>query len=231
MPVLETELRSATRSALRYRPVDADQKPSAPVVPHKRRSRAETRTTSAPAVSDDLVKGYPARQRAVAEPKRRLILSIRTGQRLHPLLFVGLGLLAMLFLWVGISQVVNWGKNEMNTLKYGNPRTFQIDAVVGHGDSELHPSHFIALNLHGVVTIIEFPAGYPGRAHVLATTSLLGSHADQAVVTLSFIDVNHNGKPDMLINIDGVENVLVNDGTGFRPPTPAEQQRILDVLR
>jgi hypothetical protein len=137
----------------------------------------------------------------------------------------------MIFLWVGVLQVVDWGRNEMNTLKYGYPRTFQVDAVVGHGDSSLHPSHFVALNLHGVVTVIELPAGDPARARVLASTSLLGSNADQAVVILSFIDVNHNGKPDMLVNIDGVENVLVNDGTGFRLPTPAEQQRILNALR
>jgi hypothetical protein len=141
------------------------------------------------------------------------------------------GLIAMIFLWVGISQVVTWGTNELNTLKYGDPRTFQIDAVVGNGDSAQHPSHFLAINLHGAITILEFPAGDSGRARVLATTSVLGQNADQAVVTLTFIDVNHNGRPDMLIDIDGVESVLINDQGTFHPPTPAEQQQILHALQ
>ncbi len=29
------------------------------------------------------------------------------------------------------------------------PRTFQVDAVVGHNDSATNPSHFIAMNLNG----------------------------------------------------------------------------------
>jgi hypothetical protein len=35
----------------------------------------------------------------------------------------------------------------------------------------------------------------------------------------------------MLINIEGVESVLVNDGKTFRPPTPLEQQQILRDLQ
>lgn len=110
-----------------------------------------------------------------------------------------LGLIVTILLWTGITQVVNWGNNEMNTLKYGEPHTFQIDAIVGHGDSAQRPSHFLALNLRGEVTILEFPAGDPNRARVLATTSVLGSNASQAVVTLAFVDVKHNGRPDLSV--------------------------------
>ncbi len=35
----------------------------------------------------------------------------------------------------------------------------------------------------------------------------------------------------MLIDIDDIESVLVNNGSSFRPPTPAEQQQILQVLQ
>jgi hypothetical protein len=124
-----------------------------------------------------------------------------------------------------------WGTNEYNAIVYGTPRTYQIDAVVGQGDSSQHPSHFLALNLHGTVSVIEFPAGDPGRARVLATTSVLAPYAEQAVVTLRFIDFSHNGRPAMLIDIDGVQSILVNDGTTFRQPTSAEEQILLQELQ
>lgn len=55
MPVLDTERRAATHSALRYRPiVTTDQVYSVPVVPRARRSRSDVRVTTAPAAPDDL---------------------------------------------------------------------------------------------------------------------------------------------------------------------------------
>ena len=227
MPAIDTERRAAGRSALRYRPIETDQVASGPVVARARRSRPDVRLTTAPAPDDlELEEEHVPRRRSCAPVPQG-----RTRRRTHPLLFVGLGLLMTILLWVGISQVVSWGTNQYNTIVYGSPRTFQLDAVVGHGDSTQHPSHFVAINLRGIVTIIEFPAGDPSRAHVLASTSVLGSNADQAVVILRFIDVNHNGKPDMLITIDGMQSELVNDGTTFRPPTATEQEQLLQYLQ
>jgi hypothetical protein len=227
MPALDTERRTATRSALRYRPIDTDQTHAGPVVSRARRSRPDVRVATAHAALDELEEEEERvpRQRSVTPAPQA-----RTRQRIHPLLFVGLGLAMTVLLWTGISQAMSWGNNELNTLKYGDPRTFQLDAVVGQGDSAQHPSHFIAINLRGIVTILEFPSGDPSRARVLATTSLLSPNASQAVVTLRFIDVSHNGKPDMLVDVDGVQSVLVNDGKTFRPPTPAEQQQILNEI-
>jgi hypothetical protein len=85
--------------------------------------------------------------------------------------------------------------------------------------------------LHGTVSIIEIPAGDASRARMLASSSVLGPHADLAVVTLQFIDVSRNGHPDMLINVNGVQSVLINDGASFRPPTQAEQQQVLLYLQ
>jgi hypothetical protein len=237
MPTLNTERRAATRSALRYRPIDTgdtDQAVPAPVVARARRQRSDVRVTTAPATPDDLdleEEERVPRRRAGAPTPRQPTPSTYTRQCMHPLLFVGLGLIVTLLLWVGISQLMAWGTNEYNTIVYGSPRTFQIDAVVGQDDSTLHPSHFVALNLRGEVTILEFPAGDPSRARVLASTSVLGPNADQAVVTLRFIDMNHGGRPDMLITIDGVQSILVNDGKTFRPPTPAEEQQIFQHLQ
>ena len=38
-------------------------------------------------------------------------------------------------------------------------RTAQLDAVVGHNDSAAHPTHFIFINLHGQIQIIEIQGG------------------------------------------------------------------------
>lgn len=230
MLVLDTERRTAHRSALRYRPIDTNQALPAPVISRAHRSRPDGQITAAPVTPDELDredKEHIPRRSTRAPASQRPGSSAPTRRHIHPLLFMGFGLVITLLLWVGLAQLVSWGNNELNILKYGNPRTFQIDGVVGGGDSTQHPSHFIAINLHGKVTILEFPASDPERARVLATTSILGPHADQAVVTLAFIDISHNGQPDMLIDIDGVESVLINDHGIFWPPTPAEQQQIL----
>jgi hypothetical protein len=235
MPVLDAERSTAGRSALRYRPMASDQVTAGPVVSRSRRSRPDVRVTAAPVAPDDLEREEEERapRRSASTPVLRTPAPpARSRQGVHPLVFVGLGLAVTVLLWTGISQVLSWGTSTYNDLVYGNPRTFQADAIVGHGDSVQHPSHFIAINLHGIVTIIEFPAGNPGRARVLATTtSLLSSTADQAVVTLAFVDVNHNGKPDMLVTIDGVQSALVNDGTTFRPATAPEQRQLLIDLQ
>jgi hypothetical protein len=49
-------------------------------------------------------------------------------------------------------------------------------------------------------------------------------------VTLRFVDINHNAKPDMIIEAGGEQTFLVNAAGTFRPPTPAEQQQILRAL-
>jgi hypothetical protein len=41
-------------------------------------------------------------------------------------------------------------------------------------------------------------------------------------VTLTFRDVNGDGKPDMLVNIQGSEVVFLNDGGQFRPLKPGD---------
>jgi len=221
MAILDPE-RAMPRSALRYRPlVAADDQavPGSRLVTHPRRKPIE------PDNLEETRDRLP-RQRSVA-PARQ----ISTKRRFHPLFWVGIILLATVLLWVGIDQAVAWGTNELNTIRYGAVRTFQIDEVVGGGDNALHPSHFLALNLHGNITILEFPAGDATRVRVLATTALTGPDVDQAIVTLRFVDVNHTGYPDLLIDIAGVQSVLINDQGTFRPPTTTEQQQLLQDLQ
>lgn len=235
MPVLENEKRKTTRSALRYRPIDTGQAGPDPVALRQRRARPAARST-APVTADDqdvAEEAQPPRRSRSLPPvtPRQNSLPLRPRRHLHPLFFVGAGLLATILLWMLLMQVIAWGTNTYNTLMYGYPRTFQVDAVVGHDDSPQHPSHFIAVNLHGTINIIEFPGSDPSRARLLVSSSSLGPGADLAVVTLRFVDLKHDGKPDMLVDIGGVQSVLINNGSTFRVPTPTEQQQILLELQ
>jgi hypothetical protein len=237
MSVLNPERNKvAPRSALRYRPIGADQatRPG-PGLTRKPPRRADARSITPAVVSDDLEdeeeeRVPPWRHAVPRAPRQAKARPGRAWSRLHPLFFVGVGLLFAVLLWIGVTQVIAWGNGVLDLLHYGNPRTYQTDAVVGQGDSLLHPSHFVALNLRGQVVILDFPAGDPARAREFTVSSVLGPHAEQVVVTLRFVDVDHTGKPDMIIEAGGAQTFLVNAAGTFRPPTPAEQQQILRAL-
>src|SRR5260370_2292241 len=86
------------------------------------------------------------------------------GQSMHWLLYVGVGMIAALALWAPFSPLLAWATGKYNNIVYRYPRFYQTDAVVGHNDSPAHPSHFVAMNLHGQVIVIELPGGNPTRS-------------------------------------------------------------------
>ncbi|GHO90189.1 hypothetical protein KSF_002370 [Reticulibacter mediterranei] len=61
-------------------------------------------------------------------------------------------------------QVFGWVQTTWDDFQYGQPRTFQTDAFVGH-EMGRTPSHFIALNMQGQIEIIELPGS--DATHVL----------------------------------------------------------------
>lgn len=141
-------------------------------------------------------------------------------RNVHWLVLVGVGMIAMLALWVIGSAAVGWARGISDDWHYGRPRTFQIDAVVGHGgDSKAHPSHFIAVNLNRHILIVEFPAGSPACGITYGGPMLYDSGGDLAPVTLEFKDVNGDGKLDMLIYIESqtIPITFYNDGKQFNP--------------
>src|SRR5262249_33548181 len=116
MPVLDAERGSAGRSALRYRPIDTDQVVAGPVVSRVRRSRPDVRVAAAPVAPDDLELEEEERvpRRRSRAPVPRKPAPARPSRRVHPLVFVGLGLAVTVLLWTGISQVVSWGTSKYN---------------------------------------------------------------------------------------------------------------------
>lgn len=137
-------------------------------------------------------------------------------KKVHWLLYVGVGMIAALALWVAASTLLAWGTEKYNDIMYGNPRTFQMDEVVGHNkDSTLHPSHFIALNLHGQVVIVELPAGDPTKSIDYIGPALVAVGDEKIPITLSFGNVNGDKYLDMIVHIQDKEVHFCNNGTKF----------------
>jgi hypothetical protein len=129
----------------------------------------------------------------------------------------------MILGWVALGALGAWWQTAQDDWHFGRPRTFQVDAVVGHNnDSAANPSHFLTINLNRHVEVIELPAGDPSKARIYSGPLLLGQGQDLTPVTLSFQDVNGDGKPDMLVWVADTHFVFLNDGSGFQPPRPGE---------
>ena len=151
----------------------------------------------------------------------------RYKRRIHALLYLGVGMLAMCAFFLLLSSAVSWLQEKRDDVTYGRPRTFQLDAVVGHNDSVANPSHFIALNLNRHVEVIELPGQDVTKMKVYAITTLFGEGGDFTPITLSFRDVTGDGKPDMLIHIQDTVIVMINGNGTFRPAKPGEVKGLL----
>ncbi len=255
MPVLESTDHVPPRSALRHRPIGDDatrQEPgvstgTTPVAQRASRlrpkqtdgeeeikewQRADTgttrqgHTTTAPRQAGKAAKHLPKLPRQKAAGSKG-----KFWRGAHPLLYLGIGMLAMLALWTLLSMVVSWGSTTWNDLQYGRPRTFQVEAFVGHNEAGGTPSHFIALNLNGRIEVIEFPGGDGSKARIYLGPQLYGTDANLVPVTLSFVDVNGNHRPDMVVHFQNTQLVFINDQGGFRPATPDELHAVERYLQ
>ena len=137
----------------------------------------------------------------------------------HWSVYLVAGMATMTALVIGLHNVGNWLQGVQDRWMYGYPRTYQVDAVVGHNhDSQAHPSHFLAVNVRGQVEVFELPAGDPTRVRVFLGPILSGAGADQVVVTISFTDLDHDGTPDMVLRYGDSAEVFYNHDGTFQVP-------------
>jgi hypothetical protein len=141
--------------------------------------------------------------------------------RFHWLVYVGVGMVVMVGLWFLLSSALSWWNTTQDDWHYGRPRTAQYDVVVGHNDAQT-PSHFIALNLHRHIEVIEFPAGDATKAKVYIVPSMLQEGNDLVVVTLTFKALTRSGKLDMIITVGNDKFVFINANGQFRPVQPGD---------
>jgi hypothetical protein len=139
-------------------------------------------------------------------------------RRLHPLAWLGMFGVFLVLGWIGLNVVTSWYQSVHDDWTYGKQRHFEINAVVGHGDSQTNPSHLTAENNNGQIIVIELPGGNVNKAKIYQIETVPGN-AGNPPVTLSFQDINADGKPDMLVQIgDGsaiLYVTLFNNGTEF----------------
>jgi hypothetical protein len=157
-----------------------------------------------------------SRARQMPEPQTDDLVPTKAQRprRLSWLVYLVLGMLcACLLLWIG-QMLLHWGNTVADDIRYGRPRTTQIDHFVGHEVGKT-PSHFIATNINGQVYIVEIPGGQANNAHLLIGPHLVGEGADLAPISLSFPgDPQH---PDLLMTVDGIQVRFHNTGSTYVP--------------
>ena len=123
----------------------------------------------------------------------------------------------MILGWTGLNALGSWIHDRQDDLTYGYPRTYQTDANVGHYG---RVSHFLCLNLHGEIQVIELQKGHPEASKVYVIM-LLPADQDHVPVTISFEDIRGSGKLDALVHVGNTEIPMYNNGTSFQsqPPT------------
>lgn len=149
--------------------------------------------------------------------KQTAIKLQKPHRKMHWLFFVGAGLFLVIFGYIGLNNLGAWWQLHTDDVTFGTPRTYQTDAVVGHGDGATTPSHFICTNLHGRISVLEAPAGDYTKAIDYPIVTQLGN--DSAPCTVKFADVNGDGKLDMVVTVGDSGNqstfFLFNTGTKF----------------
>ncbi len=160
--------------------------------------------------------------RAIAIPTAE----VEQRHQRFPMLPILIGMLVMALLVYGLSSFSSWWRIHQDDTQFGRPRTFQLDAVVGHTDSPANPTHFIFLNLNRHIEIIELPGGDSAHARIYPGPVLFGDGQDLTPVTAEIRDVNGDGKADIIIHIQDQQLVFINDGTQFRPLRPGEHVKL-----
>ena len=137
----------------------------------------------------------------------------------HPLFYMGICLVILVVFLTAYTLIPPAFQKWQDDRAYGYPRTSQTDANVGHGGME----HFIALNNHGTIEVLEIPSNpsTTNQPHLYIIVRLTNQGADFVPATLSFPDINGDGKPDMQVTVLDGSNpsiwILFNNGTTFVP--------------
>ncbi len=142
-------------------------------------------------------------------------------QEKHPLFYIGICLVILVVFLTAYTLIPPAYQKWSDDRTYGYPRTYQTDANVGHG---IGASHFLVVNVHGTIEVVEIPNAPNNttvQPHLYIIMRLSSQGADLIPASVSFPDVNGDGKPDMQVTVyDGTNPsvwILFNNGTTFVP--------------
>ena len=143
---------------------------------------------------------------------------LRIRRRAHFLVFVGIGMLCFLSLYiVWNALVIPWWQGVEDQWQYGQGRITRFEADVGHGGV----STFLAFVLNRQVIIIEAPNGGMEHATYYKTGTLMSSFSQPPVISLSVARVD-NISDCLIVHVEGMTSdiVLYNNGSGFQLTKP-----------
>ena len=189
------------KSVLRHRPLTSSEETpkTLPMVTRASRPASKTKEMIPPFVCS------PSQKTVVK--KRRSHLNLTS---------LGIGMIVALVAVLLGQLVLSWFSTTWDDIHYGNPRTYQTDAFVGHEAGHM-PSHFIVLNLHGRIEVIELSGGDPTKTKMYIGPQIAGVSADKVPVTVQFVDPHHTRLPDMLVQFQGTQVVFHNVHGVFQP--------------
>ena len=136
-------------------------------------------------------------------------------------------LLVLIVGYLLLTPVFAWGQRRLDDMRYGFPRTTQIGGLVGHDEAGGEPTHLMALNLRGQISILELPGGDPAKTRAIVGPYLVGADGPYVVPHLSLQDVSGDGQVDLLLQVREETVVYINDNGTFRLITPAERARLV----
>lgn len=72
------------------------------------------------------------RQQVIQRGNKRIVIHNEPPprRRLHWSIFLGLGMILALLLWLGASEALAWWTNHQLDSQYGMPRTYQTNVIV-----------------------------------------------------------------------------------------------------
>ena len=189
------------KSVLRHRPLDSSE--------GTRKTRPTVTRASRPALkTKEIVPPF------VCSPPQKPVVKKRD---LHlNLTSLGIGMIVAIIAVLLGQLLIGWVSTTWNNIQYGNPRTYQTDAFVGYEVGQT-PSHFIVLNLHGRVEVIELQGGDPAKTKIYIWPQITGPGAENVPVTVRFVDTHHTHRPDMVVQFQGTQVVFHNVHGVFQP--------------
>ncbi len=157
--------------------------------------------------------------------ERRPLMSVQSDS-VNSLAYIVTGVLALLAVYVVLSNLVAWGTIKYDDLVYGRPRTFHLTAPVGNSAEMNGPSHFIGINLNRQVIVLYLPGGDASQVHTIIGPYLFGAGEDLTPVSLRLADVNGNAIPDLIVRVKNEEIIYINRGDTFELITAEERQQL-----
>lgn len=103
-----------------------------------------------------------------------------------------------------------WGEQWINDWCYGTPRAVRLSGYVGHLEQTNAPTHFIALNLDGYVSVLEIPGGDMNQLRILPGPYVVGADGASVVPLLNLVDVDGDGHNDLTMVLCGETIVYLN---------------------